>query len=175
MHLSSPGLLLLQPARPGMVSVLQPGWVSARYGHKQAAPALQSSVRACNADFDTLLWPWQLEPPEVQLELIAAQADGAALDAPPQALRITLQEDGERVVDHWFHARGCNAARWRVGQFEFSARWVFWREDAHGRLLHATSHEGAVLSGGTQAGAGIYRSSAASKAPDAAQRAEIAR
>ncbi len=174
-RLDSPGLLILQPARQGLRSVLQPSWVSARYGHKQAAPALQSTLQASNADFDTLLWPWQGEPPAVQVERLAALADGRSPVMPPQALRITLQEGGERFVDHWFHARGCDAARWRVGDFAFSARWVHWREDAHGRLLHATSHEGAVLPRGTQSGAAVTSPQQASKSPDAAQRPELAR
>jgi homocysteine S-methyltransferase len=42
--LSSPGLLALQPVRPGCRTALSASWVSARYGNKQPAPALQTTA-----------------------------------------------------------------------------------------------------------------------------------
>ncbi len=152
-RLSSPGLLLLQPARAGVLSTLRPSWVSARYGDKQPAPALQSTLTARDADFDTVLVPWQAQAPRVTVEDVAVDAyaradtrtDERSAAPAPRALRITLEADGARFVDHWFHARGHDAARWRIGDFEFSARWVFWREDAKGRVVRAVSHAGARL------------------------------
>ena len=144
-RLSSPGLLVLQPGTAGAQVALQPGWVSERYGHKQPAPALQTSLRAADADFDTVLLPWQGAEPVVTAERLAVEADGTR--TAPSALRITLQADGQPVFDHWFHARGHGAKRWRVAGFEFSARWAWWRTDAQGRLLRATSHAGAALPG----------------------------
>jgi hypothetical protein len=140
-RLSSPGLLLLQPARAGVEAALQPSWVSARYGDKQAAPALQFTQQARDADFDSVLLPWRDIEPAATLETVAARGDGV----PSTALRIALQAQGERVVDHWFHSRGPAAARWRIDGFEFSGRWAYWRESADGRLLRAVSHAGATL------------------------------
>ncbi len=142
---SSPGLLILQPARAGVHSVIQPSWVSARYGDKQAAPALQSRVHGCDADFDSVLVPWQTVEPAVSVEDLAVEADGLPAGAAPRALRITLGADGEPVIDHWFHARGLAARRWHIGGFEFSGRWVLWREDSRGRVLRVVSHAGALL------------------------------
>ena len=144
---SSPGLLLLRPERAGVHNVIQPSWVSARYGDKQAAPALQSRLYACDADFDTVLVPWQRAEPAVTVEDLAVEADGLPAGAAPGALRITLDADGdgEPVVDHWFHARGLDARRWCIGGFQFSGRWVYWREDCRGRVLRAVSHAGAAL------------------------------
>jgi uncharacterized heparinase superfamily protein len=144
-RLRSPGLLMLQPAREGMVTTLRPGWVSARYGHKQAAQALQSTVCAPNADFDTVLVPWSQTEPAFSVEHLAVEAGGAADGPLPRALRITLQAGGQSVVDTWFHARGRNAALWRIAGLEFSGRWAYWRHSADGRLLHAVSHAGASL------------------------------
>jgi Heparinase II/III N-terminus/Heparinase II/III-like protein len=141
----SPGLLMLQPAREGTVTTLQPGWVSARYGHKQAAPALQSKVHAPDADFDTVLVPWSQAEPAFGVEDLVVEACGAADGPPLRALRITLQAGGQSVVDTWFHARGREAASWFIGGLEFSGRWVHWRHSADGRLLHAISHAGASL------------------------------
>ncbi|CAD5373919.1 Heparinase II/III-like protein [Rubrivivax sp. A210] len=137
-RLSSPGLLVLQPLRAGVQTRLAASWVSARYGDKLAAPALQSTRRARNADFDTVLMPWQGSEPALRL-------DEVAVVGAPAALRIALQVDGEAVTDHWFHARGAQAAQWQIAGFAFSGRWAWWRVGADGRLLAAQSHEGATL------------------------------
>jgi hypothetical protein len=137
----SPGLLMLQPARAGQQAALQPSWVSALYGHKQAAPALRCTQQGRDVDFDTVLMPWREAEPAPVVEELAVHAEGAA-----RALRITQQRGERRFVDHWFHARGNDARRWHIGGFEFGARWAFWRVDADdGRVLHAISHDGASL------------------------------
>ena len=152
-RLESPGLLMLQPLRRGVDARLSPAWVSARYGVKQAAPALQSTQHACDADFDTVLVPWQAAQPVVELEAATVTGDGSMpATQVPEALRISLQLDGECVVDHWFHSRGRHASRWCVDGFEFSARWAYWRQHADGRLLRAVSHAGAQLPVALEAG-----------------------
>ena len=145
LRLRSPGLLILQPARAGVRHGLLPGWVSARYGDKQPAPSLRSTVVARDADFDTVLMPWQGQEPAVALEDVAVDADGPATGLLPRAQRVTLVVDGAVVVDNWFHARGAPTQPWRIGGFEFRGRWVHWREAADGRVQHAVSHAGASL------------------------------
>lgn len=142
-RLRSPGLLLLQPARAGQRTTLQPGWVSARYGDKQPAPAVQTRARAADADFDTVLVPWQGCEPRLAVDDVAVEAEGLRLGTPPRALRIRLDVKGAAVTDHWFHARGAVASRWHIGGLAFSGRWAHWREDAAGRVLQVASHAGA--------------------------------
>jgi len=142
---SSPGLLLLQPARRGVHSAVEPSWVSARYGDKQAAPALRCRLHAADADFDTVLVPWKSVEPAVTVEDVAVEADGLPAGQASRALRITFFEGGDTVVDHWFHARGLDARRWHIGDFEFSGRWAYWRADRRGHVTRVVSHDGAVL------------------------------
>ena len=136
-RLHSPGLLLLQPARPGHSTQLQPGWVSSRYGDKQPAPALQTSVRAQDADFDSVLVPWQGEKPRWTIEDIRAESVDRGVSS--RALRIA----GDGFVDHWFHSRGLATQTWHIASFEFRGRWAHWREDSNGRLQRVLSHVGA--------------------------------
>ena len=145
LRLSSPGLLILQPACAGVHHAVRPNWVSARYGDKQAAPSLRSTVAARDADFDTVLMPWQGREPAIILEELAADADDIGSPSAHCALRIMLVIDGAFVVDTWFHARGVAAKRWRIGGFEFRGRWVHWREAVDNRVLHAVSHAGGAL------------------------------
>ena len=151
---SSPGLLLLQPERAGVHTTLQPSWVSARYGDKQPAPALQSTQQACDADFDTVLLPWCGVEPAVTLEDVLAHGvgepandavPGALGGAAPRALRICFGDGDARVVDHWFHAHDRSPQRWRIGSFEFTGRWAFWREDGRGRVVQVVTDATAPL------------------------------
>ena len=134
-QLVCPGLRIAQPVRNGERRELAEGWVSARYGHKQAAPALRTHVRGRDVDFDTVLVPGADagEP----LAVTSLAVPGAR-----DALRIRLGPH----TDGWFHA-GARAGRWQLGELEFLGRWLHWRCDADGRVLRAISHAGASLRG----------------------------
>ncbi len=139
LRVHSPGLLIAQSARDGVEHSLVPSWVSMRYGDKQRAPKLRSVVHARDADFDTLLLPWREQEPALQLDDIAVKGTRS------RALRITLNIDGEAVTDTWFHSRCSADQEWSIGEFSFSGRWVFVRQDSGGRVLRALSHAGARL------------------------------
>lgn len=143
MRLSSPGLLMLQPAGDNVQHALHPGWVSQRYGEKQRAPALRSTQHARQADFDTVLMPWQDYEPALEVTKYCLKSN-SYYDA-AYALRIDLDSNGARVADHWFHSRGAGDYRGTLGDFAFSGRWLYWRVAADGRVLHALSHAGATL------------------------------
>jgi hypothetical protein len=140
-QLHSPGLSLYQPAVPGLQAELVDGWVSARYGHKQAAPGLRCVQQAANAHFDSLLVPWRHQAPSVHLKTVPVY--GAA--TPLQALQIEHDSHGARQVDTWFHHRSAGDHRWRWGDLSFDGRWLHLRHSADGQLCRATSHRGATL------------------------------
>jgi uncharacterized heparinase superfamily protein len=143
-QLDSPGLAIAQPLRKGQHTILTGGWVSARYGHKQTAPALRTSARGQNLNFDTVLLPWYDKNPMLQVTDILVLGECAASQP---ALRITLSLDEAPVVDGWFHARQAQAQLWRIGAYEFFGRWLHWREASDGRIIRAVSHLGAALRG----------------------------
>lgn len=144
LRVHSPGLLLAQTLRADVQHKLADGWVSQRYGEKRPAPALRSTIKSSNANFDTLLLPWRDIEPTVHLEDVAVEARGANITA-PSALRINLQSSDKRTTDFWFHSHDKEVLNWRIDRFEFTGRWVFWREADYGRVLHAVSHSGASL------------------------------
>jgi hypothetical protein len=148
LRLRSPGLLLLQPSQPKHSHAVQSSWVSARYGEKKAAPSLRATTAMTrNADFDTVLCPWDQVEPEITLDEIAAErGDGPHPEAGLVAHRITLMVKGVLVTDIWFHRRSDTAQSWRIGGFEFIGNWVYWRMAADGQVLNAASHCGAMLS-----------------------------
>jgi len=145
LRMHSPGLLIAQPKRARVRHTLGAGWVSCRYGDKQPAPTLRSSMTARNADFDTLLVPWQGVEPAIELDDCVAEAVGCNTLTTTQALQVRLSVDGEQVTDTWFHARDASALQWRIGRYEFTGSWLHWRESADGRVLRAVSRPGALL------------------------------
>jgi Heparinase II/III N-terminus/Heparinase II/III-like protein len=140
----SPNLMLAQPHRPAVHAVLADAWVSPRYGEKRQAPALRCGTHGANADFDTVLVPWNIAAARVSVIDLAVPSDSGASGI---ALRIDVTLDGRRCTDTWFHARGAGAAHWQVCGLKFSGRWLHLRHASDGRVLRALSHAGATLRG----------------------------
>jgi len=143
MRLRSPGLLIAQPECVGMRHELKPGWVSQRYGEKQPAPTVQSTIRARNAGFDSVLLPWRDQEPMVDLRKYTFNTD--TYENIVQVVCVRLDIDGEPVTDHWLYTRGGGVYRGAIGRASFMGRWLYWREAADGRVLRAAAHAGATL------------------------------
>jgi hypothetical protein len=142
--LASPGLAIAQPRRAGQSTALVPSWVSARYGHKQLAPALRTRAHGREVEFDSVLLPWQGTPGRLAVsDLPARRHDGHEA----HALRIRVDIAGEPWHDGWFHARDGGTHIWTIGALAFCGRWLHWRESADGRMVRAVSHAGATLDG----------------------------
>jgi uncharacterized heparinase superfamily protein len=143
-QLCSPGLMMTQPPRKDQHTMLASGWVSERYGHKQAAPVLRTQASGQDLNFDTVLLPSRGKTPAIQVaDLLVQGEDGNA----QQALRMTFSLEDAPVVEGWFHARQAQVQRWKIGPYEFLGRWLHWREASDGRILMAVSHLGAELHG----------------------------
>ena len=145
-RLRSPGLAMAQPLRSGQRTTLGAGWVSSRYGEKQPAPALRTAARGSDADFDTMLLPWQAGEPALLVRdmPVFGATEGETI---AHALCISLPLHGALVHDGWFHARGAPVRCWRIGPYQFFGRWLYWREAPDGRIARAVSHAGATLRG----------------------------
>ncbi len=142
-RLESPGLTILQPARPGQSVALEAGWVSETYGEKQAAPVLRSRVPGVAARFDTMLWPWRTHAPSVSVSDCPTHSlDSAAPDCPP-ALAVHVDRAGDGFTDTWWQAGDWVGQSCRIGDLHFSGRWVFWRTDSRGELVWLRTHAGA--------------------------------
>ncbi len=141
-RLSSPHLTMAQPHRAGHRAVLADGWVSPRYGCKDAAPAFDTHARGRDADFDTVLLPWAGVEPALRVRARdAVHVDGRRAHA------LCIDVAGAAGCDGWFHARDGGEGPWRIGALTLTGRWLHWRCDAEGRLVRAVSHAGAVLVG----------------------------
>lgn len=145
--LASPGLVIAQLPRAGQQAIVADAWVSARYGHKQPAPALLTGTRACDAEFDSVLLPWCGRPAYAGVGALAARADDGSEAV---ALDIRLAADGLGCNDGWFHSRSAASRTWQIGELTFHGRWLHWRRGDDGRVVRAVSHPGATLHEGTR-------------------------
>jgi hypothetical protein len=139
---TSPGLLLVQPRRDGIEVALHDGWVSARYGFKDCAPALRCRARGVDADFDTVLVPWRDAPALASVDDVAVRGERGALAA---AQRMVLELGNVVRHDLWFHARSAEPQGWHIGDLRFEGRWLHLRRRPDGSLARARSHPGATL------------------------------
>jgi len=144
MQLHSPGLAMALPARMGQHVELASGWVSARYGFKQCAPALRCHTRGTDVDFDTVLLPWQGEPARVRVHDVPVSGDGGGS---VRALCINLHLHGQRRTDLWFHTRSALANAWQIGDLRFEGRWLHLRDWNGRNATLARTHVGARLLG----------------------------
>lgn len=145
--LASPGLVIAQLPRAGQQAAVAESWVSARYGHKQPAPALLTRARGRDAEFDSVLLPWRGRPAHCAVSALPARADDGR---EALALDIRLRADDLDWHDGWFHARSATSRTWRIGGLVFSGRWLHWRCGGDGRIVRAVSHPGATLREGAR-------------------------
>ena len=135
------------PAVGQRPELIEPSWVSSRYGEKRAAPAFRTHATGCDADFDTVLLPWQRSGAGGRGgDAIDVEAEGTVSGPQRQALRIRLagrRANGHRPLVPQSRARWHD--HWSIGGVAFHGRWVCWREDEQGRLCWAASDAGGVL------------------------------
>jgi hypothetical protein len=128
----SPGLLVAQPPDVRVRAAVEESFVSHRYGEKLAAPRLRFDARGSHVAFDTVLMPWRTSPPPLYLVRPRVQhLSGGRCGA----LRIESIRGEEAFSDLWIHCRAAGNGRCRIGEWEFSGRWLWLREDANGRVL----------------------------------------
>lgn len=134
-QLDGPGLSIAWCGDDGARRRLAPGWVSERYGHKDAAPRLLAECHATDTGIDHLLLPVTGAPSRLRLRRQAVAAGG-------HALRVHVA--GRQGEDLWYlPPRPVQAAV--VGGLRFSGRWLRLRLDDAGQVRHATSHAGAHI------------------------------
>ena len=143
--LRSPGLVIAQAPDAAIRATLEDSFVSYRYGEKLAAPRLCFTARGTHAAFDTVLQPWRDEAPPLRVTRLAVQHATGDAGLAASAVSIESSAAGVPFCDLWFHARAGVADEWRFGRWRFRGRWLWLRQDANGRLQHASADPAAAL------------------------------
>ncbi len=142
--LRTPGLLVAQPEDPAIDLAVESSWISYRYGEKLPAPRLCFRTAARSAGFDTVLLPWEgCSPPLSVRRLEPVALDPAA--GPAALIEIETEVGATAFRDLWFHSRLGGNGRWSFDGYEFTGRWLWLREDRHGRITKTRASTGASL------------------------------
>ena len=156
LSLCTPHLLIAQQERGNAVELsVEPGFVSYRYGSKQAAPIVRFTQNDRNAEFQTVLYPYRDRAPEITMQELTVSAEHArgagaralqgANGAEARAFQIAIGAGDQRTVDYCFYSSG-EPRRWRFGPYLFDGSYLLLRKNARGETVELHADQGAQLS-----------------------------
>ncbi len=141
----SPNLVIAQEDRYDAMELgVEPGFVSYRYGVKQPAPIVRFNQNGADAKFQTVLYPYRDQAPNILMrELAVGAEDGSNADA--CVFSITIGSGELSKTDYCFYSNG-QARQWRFGPYLFSGSYLLLRKDAYGEIVAVHANPGAHLS-----------------------------
>ncbi len=134
----SPNLLVVHVEAHAKFQV-EKGYFSPAYGVKFPVPVLRYDLHGRQAVFQTLLFPYEKQPPEVSIQPVPSSEDCSAF-------RCRLKRAGQITEDYYFLGHGEEEGHWRVENIEFQGRFGFLRLDQKGKPQLAFSLPGGKLS-----------------------------
>jgi hypothetical protein len=134
----SPNLLLAQPVADAS-PVIENGFFSPEYGIKQTAPLVRfprAGRDGAGAVFETLLYPFATDCPDIELRTLALAGDGHRY-SPLQGsgLRIDVCRGPHRYTDYIAIVHDATTGVLRLDELEFEATLVWLRIDEYGAVL----------------------------------------
>lgn len=133
----APNLLVMQAKRAEIATSIEPGWFSAEYGIKQAAPVLRFSQEcAGTAWFQTVIYPYKDSAPSLQITTVPVSSEGQIL-AVQQALALSISIHSKAALynDFFFVAHQADSLEYRFSDIVCRAQVLFIRRDAEGSLV----------------------------------------
>ena len=122
--IDSPNLVIAQAANKEIYPNINSGYVSPTYGVKLAAPIVSLKTSASNACYNTVLYPYKSERPEIRVENIPVYTNKKLCSATQaSAMSVTFRHEQKSFTDFYFVAHKKNS--YRVGSNDFTAsfRW----------------------------------------------------
>ena len=142
---SVPNLIIAQEDRfDSMEFGIEPGYVSYRYGVKHPAPVVRFTQSASNTNFQTVLYPFRDQAPNIRVRELRVAADDGN-DTHACAFSIAIGSGEFSTTDYCFYANG-GSGSWRFGPYQFSGTFLLLRKDAYGEIVAVHANQGAHLS-----------------------------
>ena len=134
--ISSPNLLVAQPACEEVKVSIESGFVSPEYGLKYPAPVIRFSKTAQgDTAFHTVLYPYEGPEPTIQVEgLTVSSKDEDRLDIQVTALAIKLDHHARHYRDYFFFNHLGDEAEFRFADIRCICRMLYIRRDPAGNL-----------------------------------------
>ncbi|MFN7943963.1 MAG: alginate lyase family protein [Blastocatellia bacterium] len=126
----APHLTLAQAAQSDTTVHHEAGFASPAYGVRQTAPVIRYSRRAADACFNTVLYPWRAEKPEIRVTNPVVTADGEpCAETEASALCVLIKTSDRQWRDYYFIAHQPAARTYAFGPFTTNHRLLFIRHD----------------------------------------------
>ena len=136
--ISSPNLLIAQPACEQTRISIEQGFVSPEYGVKHPAPIVRFSKTAQgDTAFQTVLYPYENEAPAMQVDRLPVSSQGQ--DCPVTqvtALAIRLNTQGRRYQDYFVFSHLGDEAELCFADIRCACRMLFIRRDTSGIIIN---------------------------------------
>lgn len=133
---TSPNLIIAQPASPSIHAALIEGFVSAQYGEKQQAPIVRFSQRTHDTSFfHTVLYPYRTKQPALHVERLVV-SDRRYQCSPTQAtaLKVTIGSGAEQYSDYLFIAHERPIGEYAFDDIVCRSHMLFLRKGGDGRI-----------------------------------------
>jgi hypothetical protein len=140
----APHLVLAQPLDLGAQLFVEDGWVSRTYGVKHPAPILRFARRAANAAYHTVLYPYKVERPQIEMATLPARRNGKPC-SPSEAfaLSVTVEKGGERITDYYFNADPALKGEYSFAGFTCEDSLLLLRQNEAGQIFSLRETAGA--------------------------------
>jgi hypothetical protein len=149
--IDSPNLLLLQPFRQqGDVSI-EPGFISTVYGHKAHAPIINFQRQTENTVFDTVLFPYKQQRPDITLKMLNAQLTKDHEESwANSSFSITIPSKSDKTVtDLYFIGHDGCSRQWRYNNIECEGHFCYIRLNNAGQVENFfTDQNSKIMLGG---------------------------
>lgn len=131
--INSPNLLLLQPFALQTEVLIEPGFISSAYGKKTKAPIINFQRQAENTVFETVLFPYKLQRPDITMHALNVQVisdDETAWAG--SAFSITISSETGNVQDLFFIGHDGCSRQWRYNNIECEGFFCYIRLNSSG-------------------------------------------
>jgi hypothetical protein len=134
----SPNLLLAQAFSADTEVAIEQGYVSPEYGIKYEAPVIKFSKQQVGATvFNTVLYPFKDEPPEIQVTDLAVCRDSRLCgSSEASALQISLKTTEGCFEDYYFVNHSATENEYDFADISCTCRMLFLRRNESGQIIN---------------------------------------
>jgi uncharacterized heparinase superfamily protein len=133
--IDSPNLLLIHPFSQQSQVSIEPGFVSTTYGNKSKAPIIKFQRSAKNTVFESVLFPYKQQRPELTLHSLNAEISAEQETTwAASAFSMTIQTPIKQVQDLFFISHDGTQKRWRYNNIDCIGQFCYIRLNSEGMI-----------------------------------------
>lgn len=134
--IDSPSLVIAQSHDSNIKPSVEDGYVSPSYGLKHSAPVARFAQRGGNASFQTILFPYKTECPEIAIEnLEVFNGERACLPEEASGFCVTIKRGEQTTRDYFLFVHQRQNEIHSIGEAGFQGAFLHFRKNFLGELI----------------------------------------